>query len=316
MYVVVSVAGILAAQLVVWSAVLVWFRWRRRVIASRLAFEIASETIIHSPEPGTYRGATVAGYPTVNNDGMIALTGRRLVFHTLTGKVIEIPVSDIVGVREAEVFKSAVKAGRQHLIIQTSSGDIGFFVSSNDAWIASLTARGARPVAVGGSTDSAFAELEWNVKRGARKRRAAKKILAVVFTSIGLASGLAAGIGAAVIGASISGDRHIDGTVVDLSHEGKGYRPVVQFVPPDSAPVRFTSSLGSSPPAFRVGEHVEVRYNPDNPQDASIDQYWQLWFLPTLFGIFSVSFLVVGIGFGVATLAAANSSAAQANSSQ
>ena len=118
-FVVVLVAGILAAQLMVWSSIVVWFRRRRRVIASRLDSELAAETIIRSPEPGSYRGATVAGYPIVNNDGMIALTRRRLVFQTSTGKVIEVPVTDITGVREAEVFKTAVTVARQHLIIQT-----------------------------------------------------------------------------------------------------------------------------------------------------------------------------------------------------
>lgn len=304
LFVVVLVAGILAAQLMAWSLIVVWFRRRRRVIASRLESDIAAETVIRSPEPGTYRGATIVGYPMVNNDGMIALTQQRLVFHTLTGKVIEVPVTDITGVREAEVFKRAVKAGRQHLIIQTSSGDIGFYVNDNAAWIASLTSVGARPTADGDSLTSSLRELEWDVQTGVRKRRSAKAILAVVFTSIGLASGLVAGISAAVIAESNSTDRYVDGTVVDLSHNGKGYRPVVEFVLPSSAPVRFTGSLGSNPPAFRIGEHVRVRYNPDNPQDAGIDQYWQTWFLPTFFGIFGAPFLLGGIAFGVVTLTA------------
>jgi Protein of unknown function (DUF3592) len=304
-FVVVLVAGILAAQLMVWSSILVWFRRRRRVIASRLDSEMASETIIRSPEPGSYRGATVAGYPIVNNDGMIALTRRRLVFQTLTGKVIEVPVTDIAGVREAKVFKTAAKAGRQHLIIQTSSGEIGFYVCDNAAWIASLTTVGARPIAVGGSTAELLGEPRLDVPTILRKRRRARAIVAVVLTSVGLASGLVAGISAAVIAESISGNRYVDGTVVDLSDKGKGYAPVVEFVRPDSgAPVRFTGRLGSNPPAFRVGEHVGVRYNPDNPQDAVIDQYWQIWFLPTLFGIFSAPFLLGGIAFGVVTLAA------------
>jgi hypothetical protein len=301
--VVVLVAGILAAQLMARGSVLVWFRRRRQVIASRLESELAAETIIRSPEPGSYRGATVDGYPIANNDGMIALTRRRLVFQTLTGKVIEVPVTDIVGVREAEVFKTAVKAGQRHLIVQTSSGDIGFFVSDNAAWIASLATVGARPIAVGAMAGS-LRELEWDVRRGVRKRRSARAILAVVFTSIGLAFGLAAGISAAVVAESTSADRYAEGTVVDLSDEGKGYRPVVEFVQPDSAPVRFTGGVGSNPPAFRVGEHVRVRYNPDNPQDAAIDQYWQIWFLPTFLGIFGAPFLLGGLAFGVVTLAA------------
>ena len=130
----------------VWGSILVWFRRRRRVIARRLDSAIAAETIIRSPEPVSYRGATVAGYPIVNNDGMIALSRRRLVFQTLTGKVIEGPVTEIAGVREADAFKTAKTAARQHLIIQTSPGEIGFYVGDNAAWVASLTTVGARPI--------------------------------------------------------------------------------------------------------------------------------------------------------------------------
>lgn len=303
-FVVVLVVGILAALMMVSSSVLVWIRRRRRVIASRLESEMADETTIRSPEPGNYRGATIDGYPIVNNDGMIALSDKRLIFHTLTGKVIEVPVTDITGVREAKVFKTTRTVGRQYLIIETGSGDIGFFVGDNAAWIASLSTVGAQPIAAGGSLASSLRELEWDVQRGVRKRRSARAILAVVFTSIGLASGLASGISAAVIAQSISADRYADGTVVDITDTGKSYAPIVEFRPASGTPARFTSQLGSNPPAFSVGERVRVRYDPANPQDARIDQYWQIWFLPTAFGAFGAPFLFGGIAFGVMTLSA------------
>ncbi len=304
MFVVVLVGGILAAQLAVWSSVLVWFSRRRRVIANRLDSGLAAETIIRSPEAASYRGATVAGYPIVNNDGIIALTRQRLVFQALTGKVIEVPVTDIAGVREAEVFKSAMKAGRQHLIIRTSSGEIGFYVTDNAAWIASLATVGAQSIAVGGSSADSLGEPGVDLPDSVRARRTTMAILAVVFTSIGLLLALGTGISAAVVADTVSGARSADGTVVDFFYTGKSYRPVVEFVPPGSAPVRFTGWVGSDPPAFRVGEHVGVRYNPDDPHDATIDQYWQTWFVTTLLGILSAPFLLIGIGFGVVTLAA------------
>ena len=104
-------------------------------------------------------------------------------------------------------------------------------------------------------------------------RRAPWLILAIVFTSIGLALALAAGISAAVVAESNSG--HADGTVVDLLPSGRGYRAVVEFTAPNGATIRFTSSVSSNPPPAQVGEHVDVRYNPDNPQDAAINTYWQ-----------------------------------------
>lgn len=137
-----------------------------------------------------------------------------------------------------------------------------------------------------------------------RKRRGSKKVLAIVFTSIGVVCGLAAGICAAVTASSISGDVRAGGTVVALSDEGKSYAPVVEFTPPGHPPVRFTAWVGSQPPAYHVGERVAVRYDPDDPRDAGIDTYWQTWFVSTFLGIFAAPFLLAGSVFGVLVLRA------------
>ena len=95
---------------------------------------------MRAPENGSYRGATAPGYPVVKNNGLIALTQRRLIFRTLTGKSIEVPVEAITGVREATVFKGSVVGGQKHLIVATAAGEIGFYVFAGIAdWIAALT---------------------------------------------------------------------------------------------------------------------------------------------------------------------------------
>jgi hypothetical protein len=137
-FVVLLVVGILAVQALVWIPIIVWFRRRSRRVAADLATELASETVVRPPEKGNYRGATAAGYPIVKNNGLIALTQRRLVFRTLTGKAIDIPVDAITGAREAAVFNGSVVGGRKHLIVQTAAGEIGFYVSDNAGWLAAL----------------------------------------------------------------------------------------------------------------------------------------------------------------------------------
>ena len=89
-------------------------------------------------EKGVYRGATAPGYPAVRNNGRIALTRRRLVFVTLTGITITIPLEQITGVGQAKVFKGAGRRGWTHLVVHTATGDIGFFVPDLDAWLAAL----------------------------------------------------------------------------------------------------------------------------------------------------------------------------------
>ena len=137
-FVVLLVLGILAVQVLIWIPIIVWFRRRSRRVAAELATELQSETVVRPPEKGNYRGSTAPGYPVVKNNGLIALTQRRLVFRTLTGKAIDIPVDAITGVREAAVFKGSVVGGRTHLIVETASGEIGFYVSDNAGWTAAL----------------------------------------------------------------------------------------------------------------------------------------------------------------------------------
>jgi hypothetical protein len=116
-----------------------WLRRRSAAAAEQVTAELAGEGVLLGPEKGSYRGATAPGYPTVKNTGVIALTRRRLVFRTLTGKSIEVPVDAITGVREATVFKGSVVGGQQHLVVTTAAGEIGFYVFSGiGAWVAAL----------------------------------------------------------------------------------------------------------------------------------------------------------------------------------
>jgi hypothetical protein len=139
-FVVLLVVGILGVQALVWIPIIAWFRRRSRRVAAELAAELQSETVVRPPEKGNYRGATAPGYPVVKNNGLIALTRRRLAFRTLTGKAIDIPVDAITGVREAAVFNGSVVGGRTHLIVATAAGEIGFYVSDNAGWTAVLSA--------------------------------------------------------------------------------------------------------------------------------------------------------------------------------
>jgi hypothetical protein len=139
-FVVLLVVGILVVLVLIWIPVLAWLRRRSRAVAEQLGTEIEGETVVRAPEKGSYRGATAPGYPVVKNTGLIALTRRRLVFRTLTGHLIQVPVESIVGVREATVFKGSVVGGQKHLIVETSTGQIGFYVFSGIAdWIAAIT---------------------------------------------------------------------------------------------------------------------------------------------------------------------------------
>ena len=65
------------------------------------------------------------------------LTRRRLLFRILIGTGVDIPLGEITGTREAKMFAGSA-TGRVHLIVQTTQGEVGFFVEDNAAWIAAI----------------------------------------------------------------------------------------------------------------------------------------------------------------------------------
>jgi hypothetical protein len=97
------------------------------------------------------------------------------------------------------------------------------------------------------------------------------------------------------------------GTVVALapSRGSKGsrvYHPVVDYVLPGGQMIEIRSSSGSSPPAYSVGEKVEVLYLPDRPREGRIRGVFSLWGGPFILGGLGLIFSGIGGGMRLASL--------------
>jgi hypothetical protein len=99
------------------------------------------------------------------------------------------------------------------------------------------------------------------------------------------------------------------GTVTALRAEGPAdgggnaqmLRPVIRFVARrdvgQGGEVEFTLAAASTPPRYRIGDSVPVRYDPLNPAaTARIDSLRSLWLAPALCGGLAVPALIVGVG--------------------
>ena len=77
------------------------------------------------------------------------------------------------------------------------------------------------------------------------------------------------------------------GTVVRLNEHSDAeggcctYVPVVDFKVNDQV-YTFEGDNASDPPAYQVGEQVNVRYDPTNPNTAQIDSFFERWIFPIL----------------------------------
>ena len=132
------VVGIFVVLGFIGGVIALIYRKKYRAAAEQLNTELAVETIVRPFEKANYRGATAPDFPTIKNSGRIALTRRRVVFVTLTGTTISVPLDTVTGLRLAKVFKGSVVGGWTHLVLRTPAGEVGFYVPDTNAWLQAL----------------------------------------------------------------------------------------------------------------------------------------------------------------------------------
>lgn len=125
------------------------------------------------------------------------------------------------------------------------------------------------------------------------------KLFKIIFSSVGLLF-LIIGISFFLDTRSFLEEAFIaNGTVVDLvesySSDSTTYKPVVEFKTINNQFITFTSSTGSNPPSYHIGEVVDVVYEQNFPNDAKIRSFFTLWGLATV--LFSMGLVFFSIGF-------------------
>lgn len=139
-FVVVLVLSIGIAVLLVVTTLLVVLTGKARKASAALAAELLAEPPVLGPENGIYRGST-GSYPKVAGNGKIALTERRILFRKTVGKGIDVPLSDVTGVRTDKTFNRSRVGGKVHLVVNTHHGEVAYFVGDLDAWVRAISQR-------------------------------------------------------------------------------------------------------------------------------------------------------------------------------
>ncbi len=81
-------------------------------------------------------------------------------------------------------------------------------------------------------------------------------------------------------------------------------QPRVRFVDTTGRVVEFTSRAGSNPPAYGIGERVEVLYPAGKPERAVIHGFFSLWGFALIGGGMGLAFTIIGLFSLVAGLRA------------
>ncbi len=78
----------------------------------------------------------------------------------------------------------------------------------------------------------------------------------------------------------------VSGEVVEMeastSDGSTTYAPVVEYVVAGET-YTFHGGSSSNPPAYHVGQEVDMLYALDDPGTAKINNFWELWLIPLIF---------------------------------
>jgi hypothetical protein len=78
------------------------------------------------------------------------------------------------------------------------------------------------------------------------------------------------------------------GTVVRLEESSSAesgccvYSPVIEFIASNDQTYSFEGDTASDPPAYDVGEKVDVLYDPKDPETAQINKWFERWLMPII----------------------------------
>jgi hypothetical protein len=90
-----------------------------------------------------------------------------------------------------------------------------------------------------------------------------------------------------------------EGTVVDLKkhHDKKKvfYMPEIEFTLKSSQGIRFVDSSCSNPPAYSIGQKVNIIYSKDNPKNAVIKSKLGMFGLPVSFILFGALLVLIDL---------------------
>lgn len=132
--------AVVVVQAAIWIPLLrSWHRRSKRFVIDFAAqADRAGERIVKGPEPAVYRGGT-GPYSRVKGNGTMILTDRRIVFRKLTGGLVEVPRSKVIGVRHTKGLNGSRVGGMTHLVVATSDpAEVGFFVEDLAPWEGAL----------------------------------------------------------------------------------------------------------------------------------------------------------------------------------
>lgn len=90
-------------------------------------------------------------------------------------------------------------------------------------------------------------------------------------------------------------DRSSSSSGVSIRTTSNSYAPIVEFMADNGRTYSFTSSVSTSPPAYSIGEKVEILYDESDPNEALINSFFFVWGGVLILGGLGFLFATVGL---------------------
>ena len=111
--------------------------WRRRHRDQQAQQYPAGEQPLRGPERAYFQ--RLAGdYPPVSSNGRLTLTATHLIFTSVIGTDVSVPLRDVEAARQQQIRRFHRGGHDSQLVIATRSGQIGFLVSDPAAWAGAI----------------------------------------------------------------------------------------------------------------------------------------------------------------------------------
>ncbi len=85
--------------------------------------------------------------------------------------------------------------------------------------------------------------------------------------------------------------------IVETGESNNMYKPVFEYFDKSNKVYTYTSSVSSYPPQYKIGDKIQVIYNPKNKEEVRKISYWGLYGAVIILLSIAMPFIIIGGGY-------------------
>lgn len=132
------VIGILVLEAIIWVPIVMFMRRRSAGLAKEAedSIMLAGEHAVVGPESILFRKPMFRRFGVVGGNAVATLTDKRIIIDQLVGSKIEIPLDDIIEVKESKWFRGCYRGGLTNVILKLQDGgEVSLLVKDPRPWL-------------------------------------------------------------------------------------------------------------------------------------------------------------------------------------